>query len=107
MELKIGFCLCARSPIFFKHLYNVRPSDQNYDYEVINDRMRTVTSSIVTSSQDDSFFGSDFSYDHFGGLPDLDDYTFRVEKENVIDGKPCYVVEVKPRMHCKYTLYIA
>jgi hypothetical protein len=50
--------------------------------------MRTVTSSIVTSSQDDSFFESDFSYDNFGGLPDLDGYTFRVEKEDEIDGKP-------------------
>ena len=62
---------------------------------------------IAASSQDDSFFGSDFSYDDFGGPPDLDDYTFSIEKEDVIDGKPCYVVEVTPRIHRKYSRYIA
>jgi outer membrane lipoprotein-sorting protein len=62
---------------------------------------------IATSSQDDSFFGSDFSYDDFGGPPNLDDYKFSILKEEVIDGKPCYVVEVTPKIHRKYTKYIA
>ena len=62
---------------------------------------------IATSSQDDSFFGSDFSYDDFGGPPNLDDYKFSIEKEEVIDGKPCYVVEVTPKIHRKYTKYVA
>jgi outer membrane lipoprotein-sorting protein len=62
---------------------------------------------IATNSQDDSFFGSDFSYDDFGGPPNLDDYKFSIEKEAVIDGKPCYVVEVTPKIHRKYTKYIA
>jgi len=62
---------------------------------------------IASSSQDDSFFGSDFSYDDFGGPPNLNDYTFNILKEDVIDGKPCYVVEVTPDMHRKYTKYIA
>ena len=62
---------------------------------------------IATSAQDDSFFGSDFSYDDFGGPPNLDDYTFRILKEEVIDAKPCYVVEVTPKIHRKYTKYIA
>jgi hypothetical protein len=62
---------------------------------------------IATSSQDDSFFGSDFSYDDFGGPPYLDDYTFSILKEEVIDAKPCYVVEVTPKIHRKYTKYIA
>ncbi len=62
---------------------------------------------IATSSQDDSFFGSDFSYDDFGGPPNLDDYKFSIEKEDVIDGKPCYVVEVTPKIHRKYTKYLA
>ncbi len=62
---------------------------------------------IATSSQDDSFFGSDFSYDDFGGPPNLDDYRFSIEKEDIIDGKPCYVVEVTPKIHRKYTKYIA
>jgi outer membrane lipoprotein-sorting protein len=62
---------------------------------------------IATSSQDDSFFGSDFSYDDFGGPPNLDDYKFSILKEEVLDGKPCYVVEVTPKIHRKYTKYIA
>jgi len=62
---------------------------------------------IATSSQDDSFFGSDFSYDDFGGPPNLDDYKFSILKEELIDGKPCYVVEVTPKIHRKYTKYIA
>src|SRR5512142_1310484 len=53
---------------------------------------------IPNNSQDDSFFGSDFSYDDFGGPPDLDDYKFSLEKEEVIDGTPCYVVEVTPKI---------
>ncbi len=62
---------------------------------------------IATSSQDDSFFGSDFSYDDFGGPPNLDDYTFSIRKEDVIDGRPAYVVEVTPKSRRKYTRYIA
>jgi hypothetical protein len=62
---------------------------------------------IATSAQDDSFFGSDFSYDDFGGPPNLDDYTFHLLKEEFIDGKSCFVVEVTPEIHRKYTKYIA
>ena len=62
---------------------------------------------IPTSSQDDSFFGSDFSYDDFGGPPNLDDYKFSIIKEDDVDGKPCYVIEVTPKIHRKYTRYIA
>jgi outer membrane lipoprotein-sorting protein len=62
---------------------------------------------IPTSSQDDSFFGSDLSYDDFGGPPNLDDYKFTIMKEDVVDNKPCYVVEVTPKIHRKYTRYIA
>ena len=62
---------------------------------------------IPASSQDDSFFGSDFSYDDFGGPPNLDDYKFSILKEDVVGDKPCYVVEVTPKIHRKYTRYIA
>jgi outer membrane lipoprotein-sorting protein len=62
---------------------------------------------IAASSQDDSFFGSDFSYDDFGGPPNLDDYAFSIIKEEIIDNKPCYVVEVTPKVRRKYTKYIA
>ena len=62
---------------------------------------------IASSSQDDSFFGSDLSYDDFTGPPNLDDFKFTIEKEDVIDGKQCYVVEVTPKTHRKYTKYTA
>ncbi len=62
---------------------------------------------IPTSSQDDSFFGSDLSYDDFGGPPNLDDYKFNILKEDIVDNKPCYVIEVTPKIHRKYTRYIA
>ena len=61
---------------------------------------------IPTSAQDDSFFGSDFSYDDFSGPPNLDDYSFKVLREESIDDKPCYVVEVVPKIPRKYTRYI-
>ncbi len=62
---------------------------------------------IALSSQDDSFFGSDLSYDDFTGPPNLDDFKFSIVKEDAIDGKPCYVVEVTPKTHRKYTKYLA
>jgi hypothetical protein len=62
---------------------------------------------IATTSQDDSFFGSDFSYDDFGGPPNLDDYKFSILKEEVFDGKQCYVVEVAPKIRRKYARYVA
>lgn len=62
---------------------------------------------IPTSSQDDSFFGSDFSYDDFGGPPNLDDYAFKILGEEILDGKPCFVVEVTPKIRRKYTRYVA
>ncbi len=62
---------------------------------------------IPTNSQDDSFFGTDFSYDDFSGPPNLDDYDFTILREEVFDGRPCYVVEVTPRVHRKYSRYVA
>jgi len=62
---------------------------------------------IPVSSQDDSFFGSDFSYDDFGGPPNLDEYAFTILREEAVDGTPCYVVEVTPKVHRKYSRYVA
>jgi outer membrane lipoprotein-sorting protein len=62
---------------------------------------------IATTSQDDSFFGSDFSYDDFGGPPNLDDYSFKILRDETIDNKPCTVVEVTPKIRRKYTRYIS
>lgn len=62
---------------------------------------------IPNTSQDDSFFGSDFSYDDFGGPPKLDEYKFDILKEEAVDGVPCYVVEVTPKIRRKFTRYVA
>lgn len=62
---------------------------------------------IPITSQDDAFFGTDFSYDDFGGPPNLDDYAFTIQGEEVLDGKPCYKVEVTPKIHRKYTRFVA
>ncbi len=62
---------------------------------------------IATTSQDDSFFGSDLSYDDFTGPPNLDDFKFSILREEELDGKPCYVVEVTPKVRRKYSKYIA
>ncbi len=61
---------------------------------------------IPTSAQDDSFFGSDFSYDDFSGPPNLDDYSYKVLGEETVDDKPCYIVEVSPKIPRKYTRYV-
>ncbi len=62
---------------------------------------------IPTTSQDDSFFGSDFAYDDFSGPSTLDEYSFKILKEEVLEGKPCYVIEVRPKIQRKFTRYIA
>lgn len=62
---------------------------------------------IPTTSQDDSFFGTDFSYDDFGGPPNLDEYSFTILREEVQDARPCYVVEVQPKTHRKWSRYQA
>jgi outer membrane lipoprotein-sorting protein len=62
---------------------------------------------IPTTSQDDSFFGSDFSYDDFSGPPNLNDYSYEILREETFDGKPCYVVEVTPKIRRKYSRYVA
>jgi outer membrane lipoprotein-sorting protein len=62
---------------------------------------------IATTSQDDSFFGSDFSYDDFGGPPNLADYSFKILRDEIIDNKQCTVVEVTPKIRRKYTRYIS
>lgn len=62
---------------------------------------------IPTSAQDDSFFGSDFTYDDFGGPPNMDDYSFKMLREENFEDRPCYVIEVTPKIPRKYTRYVA
>jgi outer membrane lipoprotein-sorting protein len=58
---------------------------------------------IPTASQDDSFFGSDFSYDDFSGPVNPDDFAYRILKEELVDEKPCFVIEITPKIRRKYT----
>lgn len=62
---------------------------------------------IPTTARDDSFFGSDFSYDDFSGPSDLDAYSFRLLREENVGETPCHVVEISPKNRRKYTRYIA
>ena len=62
---------------------------------------------IPVTSQDDSFFGSDFSYDDFGGPPNLDEYSFTILRDEILDGTPCHVIEVTPKIRRKYSRYVA
>lgn len=60
------------------------------------------TCRIPTTSQDDSFFGTDFSYDDFGGPPNLDDYIFRVLKKNKKTGHKTDLSIVRIQYHTKF-----
>jgi hypothetical protein len=53
------------------------------------------TRKIVSSQQTNSFMGSEFSYGDLN-VPALDDFKYRVEKEEAVDGDACYVIEVLP-----------
>ena len=61
---------------------------------------------IPDTAQDDSFFGSDFSYDDFCGPPDLDDFSYVILDEASVDGHPCVKVKVTPTTPRKYTHFV-
>ena len=50
---------------------------------------------IAASEGDQSFMGTDFSYDDMSSI-DIDDYEYTFLKEEVLDGIGCYVVEAVP-----------
>ncbi len=51
---------------------------------------------ISSDDKSDYFMGSDFTYDDLGDRK-LDDDTYKLLREETIDGKACYVVESKPK----------
>jgi len=51
---------------------------------------------LVASNKKDSFAGTDFSYADVIGYK-VSDWTYRLVREDVLDGAPVYVVEAKPR----------
>lgn len=51
---------------------------------------------IAASDKRSSFVGSDFTYEDVSGR-DLEDDSFRLLREDVLDGKPVYVLESTPK----------
>jgi outer membrane lipoprotein-sorting protein len=51
---------------------------------------------ITGSSDDDSFMGSDFTYDDWGGRT-LEEDTHKLLREETLDGEACWVIESKPK----------
>lgn len=54
------------------------------------------TKRISSDSKTDSFMGSDFTYDDLGDRHPSEDVHLLLREES-IDGRPCYVVESKPK----------
>jgi hypothetical protein len=54
------------------------------------------TRRIVSSQRSQSFMGSEFSYGDLN-IPALDDFTYKLVKEEGYGGEPCYVIEVLPK----------
>lgn len=54
------------------------------------------TRRIAGSGRQDSFMGSDFSYEDLES-PDITRNRYRLTGEEIIDGRPCYVIEAIPQ----------
>lgn len=54
------------------------------------------TRRIVSSQQTNSFMGSEFSYGDLN-VPALDDFNYKLLKEESVDGDACFVIEVLPK----------
>lgn len=51
---------------------------------------------LVSNNKKDSFVGTDFSYGDVIGHK-VEDWNHKLIKEEIIDGKPCYVIESTPK----------
>jgi hypothetical protein len=73
-----------------------------FDYEVEADDVWVYlpalrkTRRIVSSQRSQSFMGSEFSYSDLN-VPALDDYDYKLVKEEPYGGEPCFVVDVTPK----------
>lgn len=54
------------------------------------------TRRIVSSQRSQSFMGSEFSYGDLN-IPALDEFNYALEKEETVDGEPCWIVDVLPK----------
>ncbi len=73
-----------------------------FDYETKDDDVWLFlpalrkTRRIVSSKRSKSFMGSEFSYADLN-VPALDDYSYRLAKEESFEGTACWVIEVQPK----------
>jgi hypothetical protein len=73
-----------------------------YDYETQADDVWVYlpalrkTRRIVSSQRSSSFMGSEFSYGDLN-IPALDDYTYKLVKEEDCGGERCYVIDAEPK----------
>jgi hypothetical protein len=73
-----------------------------YDYENKSDDVWVFlpalrkTRRVVSSDQSNSFMGSEFSYGDLN-VPSLDDFNYKLLKEESAGGENCYVIEVMPK----------
>lgn len=51
---------------------------------------------VVSSERSKAFMGSEFSYADLN-IPELKDYTYKIAKEEKVNGADCWVVEVLPK----------
>ena len=73
-----------------------------FDYETKSDDVWIYlpalrkTRRIVSSQKSQSFMGSEFSYGDLN-VPALDDYSYKLVKEEPFDGEACWVIDVSPK----------
>lgn len=53
------------------------------------------TRRIISSENAKSFMGSEFSYADMS-MPTIDDFSYKFLKEELVNGEPCYVLEINP-----------
>jgi len=54
------------------------------------------TRRLVSSERSKAFMGSEFNFGDLN-VPSLDDYTYKMVKEESYGGEPCYVIDVLPK----------
>jgi hypothetical protein len=54
------------------------------------------TRRVVSTQRSQSFMGSEFSYGDLN-IPPLDDFDYRLVKEEPMGGEPCYVIDLVPK----------
>lgn len=85
------------------HSYDNRPDEQWLLLPALNRVKR-----IAAGNRSGAFMGSEFSYEDFTAQP-VAKFEFRLLREEVLDGEPCYVLErtPKPDTRSAYARHVA